>query len=974
MRRTLRHPCSTLQTAACCGVLLGVLALPALAQFGQNKVNYRSFDWRVLETEHFSIHFHVTERETARQAAAMAERGYTYLSEFFDHQFQDKIPLVLHSDHGAFEQSNIIPGLVSESTGGVTESMKGRVSLPITGSMRELNHVLVHELVHAFQFDIGKHRPAGVRWTNQPLWVMEGMAEWVSHGIDPITAMWVLDAQRHDELPTAHALAFTRDIRVYRMGQALFQVIADNYGPDRVRRILSPTPRRAQHAELADSTRVVLPPDGPALRASRETGTPFWDENSQDGRTLDELWTAYADSLLDALGSDLVPPDSVAEVITRGEEYGRSFHLAPTLSSDGNRVLYYTSRGISNELFVATRMEDGWERHALVQGERTAELEQLPLLSASADWAPDGRSVVFVSTRGGHDDLSIFDTQRGKITRRFETHLFSVGNPSFSPDGKRIVFSALSGGREDLFLIDVASGELTQLTHDAYSERTPRFSPDGKCILFATDRGSATHFDDLLAGPWNIAVLELVAASDALMSQDGGSSDLRAGDVSLLVDTPANDFAPVWSPDGDAFAFVSDRTGTHQVHSYDFATGLTQRRTRFASGVVGIVPTGPAFSWSASGHLAYSVFDNGGWHLYRTFGFPEDLPGGVDAPGLQWTHSHPAPVFAEAASRAETTEHGYAARLTPDALFIGSLSFGTGGGYASGEMILGDMLANHFVYIGGGVSSRFEQTEGIVQYLNTGGRWQWGLAGYRFSDLYTTRASPAFVLQTYAVRHGLSGQVRYPFNRFRRVELSMGVETTDGPSGSLLFFGGQPTQVRRFWYGVPGLALVQDNSAYSGFTPVAGGRWRVSASQALGNLNYGYASLDWRRYLNVAMRGALALRLASAATFGNQPLVLYSGGPFSFRGADYNEIVSTRFTLSSVEARFPILPWSESLRGVVFTDAVVAWNGQAIGEQPVWTAFGAGVRLFVGFPLRLDHAFTEFGRGSRTHFSIGFDF
>jgi hypothetical protein len=127
---------------------------PALAQFGQNKVQYRDFHWRIIETAHFRLHYYEQERESALEASRMAERSYEYLSKFYDHQIEDKIPLILYSNHQDFEQSNVIYGFISEGTGGVTESLKGRVTIPLTGSYGELNHVLTHELVHAFQFDM----------------------------------------------------------------------------------------------------------------------------------------------------------------------------------------------------------------------------------------------------------------------------------------------------------------------------------------------------------------------------------------------------------------------------------------------------------------------------------------------------------------------------------------------------------------------------------------------------------------------------------------------------------------------------------------------------------------------------------------------------------------------------------------------------------------------------------------------------
>ena len=189
--------------AALALVLLAAWAGPARAQFGQNKVQYRQFRWHILETDHFQIHYYEQERSAALEAARMAERSYEYLSDFFQHEVEDRIPLILYSSHHDFQQSNVIAGFISEGTGGVTESLKGRVTLPLTGSYAELNHVLTHELVHAFQFDIAKREMRGMLgMTSLPLWMMEGMAEYVSNGMDPVTSMWIVDAVHRHKLPT----------------------------------------------------------------------------------------------------------------------------------------------------------------------------------------------------------------------------------------------------------------------------------------------------------------------------------------------------------------------------------------------------------------------------------------------------------------------------------------------------------------------------------------------------------------------------------------------------------------------------------------------------------------------------------------------------------------------------------------------------------------------------------------------------
>ena len=64
---------------------LGAVALfilPAFAQaqyFGRQKVQYEDFDWRVMETPHFDVHFYPQEQTVTTDAARMAERWYSRL-------------------------------------------------------------------------------------------------------------------------------------------------------------------------------------------------------------------------------------------------------------------------------------------------------------------------------------------------------------------------------------------------------------------------------------------------------------------------------------------------------------------------------------------------------------------------------------------------------------------------------------------------------------------------------------------------------------------------------------------------------------------------------------------------------------------------------------------------------------------------------------------------------------------------------
>jgi outer membrane protein assembly factor BamA len=338
-------------------------------------------------------------------------------------------------------------------------------------------------------------------------------------------------------------------------------------------------------------------------------------------------------------------------------------------------------------------------------------------------------------------------------------------------------------------------------------------------------------------------------------------------------------------------------------------------------------------------------------------------------------------------------DRDYKARLTPEYAVLGAVYVGNTGAAGSGQLLLGDMLANHYLLIGGNLRSELDESELLLQYANLGRRWQWGIAGYQFRDDIGVFTAPDSARYRSLVRRGVAAQLAYPFNRFRRVEFSVDLQTVSDEVAQVLFVNGEALVSggtrSQFYYAIPELALVHDNSAYSGFTPVTGGRWRAAVSQAVGDIDFTFGLLDWRRYFNIKTRGALAVRLLGAGSRGEDTQILRIGGPDTFRGADYGEIVGTRVAIGNFELRFPIIPSTELIRGVVFVDAATAWDtsfspkladsGGPLGLtlRDLNLAYGFGVRGYIGLPLRFDAAIpTDLRRNGdwRTNFSIGLDF
>lgn len=313
--------------------LMGFAATPAAGQyFGRSKVLYTQFDFAVLTTPRFDVYYYPVERQAAEQAARLAERWYARLSKLFHHELKGRQPLILYASHPDFEQTNAVGGELGEGTSGVTEFLKRRIVLPLAGPLAETNHVIGHELVHAFQFDItgeGQGRFGVSGAARLPLWFIEGMAEYLSRGpVDPNTAMWLRDAAQRHTLPTLNQLYDPRYFP-YRYGQALWAFIAGRFSDAVVGDILRKAGRTGD-AERALAAVTGIPADSLILR-----------------------WHAAVEADYGPLARATEPPETYGRLLV-GAGAHPGLNVAPALSPDGNQVIFFSEKDLfSIDLYLA---------------------------------------------------------------------------------------------------------------------------------------------------------------------------------------------------------------------------------------------------------------------------------------------------------------------------------------------------------------------------------------------------------------------------------------------------------------------------------------------------------------------------------------------------------------------------------------------------------------------------------------------
>jgi len=548
--------------------------------------NHPELKWQTIETENFYVHFHTGAERTAKIIAKIAEDVHGPMAKFYGYVPDTKVHWIIrdHEDYSngaTYYYDNKI------------EIWASAMDFELRGTHNWLRNVITHEYTHLINL---------------------GAARKMTRVVPAIyfQMMDYEDEKREDVLfgfpnkIVSYPLSQTVVPHWFAEGTAQFQIPGLNY-------------------ENWDSHRDMI------LRTATVQDYLL---------TLNQMGVFEKNSI----GSEMVYNQGFSLVLYLNRHYGvktiadlnaaQSSHLRLTFNGAAKKVLGISEDQLYQDWKTTLKQVYAQRLYSIQQNIHQGDfIYELGTANFYPRWAPDGKSVAFLSNKGrdylGQTSLVIyhFETRETKMARGGVSSSFA-----WSPDGKQLIYAknnkidAHGSHYYDLFVFDLGKKKETQLTKNKRIH-SPDWSATGdkivcvnnsdgtnNILVFDINTKELTQLTDFKAGEqiyqprWShngkVIVYGISTANTrdiAMISADGKTQ------TRLITDEfDARD--PVFSTNDQELIFSYDKTGIYNIYSYHLKTGRLKQLTNVVGG---------AFMPTVNGRdqIVYGQFDGGKYKI-----------------------------------------------------------------------------------------------------------------------------------------------------------------------------------------------------------------------------------------------------------------------------------------------------------------------------------------------------------------------
>ena len=517
--------------------------------FGQNRIQYKNFDWYYYSTNNFDIYYYPGGQEYALEAIDFLEDEFVDLTDKLGYAPYSKTKIFIYNSIHDLQQSNVgIDGAVY-TIGGRTDFVKLQLEVAYPGQAHKFTEDLIYKLSSTLIQDMLYGGSLAEAFQNSyllslPEWFINGAARYLAYGWSREMDDYIRDYMSRKKIKKLQRLD-GKDAAI--IGQSIWNYIAVQYGQGNISNILNLTRIiRKEENSIANT-----------LGVSFKTFLEDWKNYYLVQRLeVEENYVQVEDEKL------LKDVKNSKELITTSVSFNK----------DADKVAYATLKNGKYQVYV-TEVSSGKTQKITSGGYRINGQDvdkYLPLL----DWQ-DEFTLGVVLFKRGFLYLNTYNLETGQKGQKPLNRFRQVESFSFNDNGRLAVISGDIDGQNDIFLIAMNRNALRRITRDMYDDLDPAFVPGTAAIVFSSNRTSdSVRVSDVelenLDNNFNLFVYDL---------------DTTTTNFYRLTNTYGEDRKP-YAKNINEIYYLSDQKGISNLYRYNLYDTIITQVTNFDESII----------------------------------------------------------------------------------------------------------------------------------------------------------------------------------------------------------------------------------------------------------------------------------------------------------------------------------------------------------------------------------------------------
>lgn len=440
-------------------------------KYGQNRVQYRTFNWQYYDSTHFRTFYYDHGKANALYAINVAEQELTNILYLMGGGLPKKINIIIYNSFGDLRQTNI--GRKNEETndanGGKLDVMGDNIPIYFNGDHEQLKAQIRKGVAGKIKDNMlfGDNLKEVVKNA-----VKMNLPEWYTTGyVSYIADNWT--AEKETELkalvsakPSGHFLDFSM-VNPNLVGHSFWHFISNQYGENNISNLLYLTRFRKTVNYALEAV----------LRKPAKDIFLEWE-------------SIYRQGLLDQKET----PDSIngQKVFARIKTKPNASYSQFTISPNGREVAYVEK--LDGQFAVKVFDTKYNKSYEVVNGGVRGAMEladpDYPMLS----WSASGKKMAVLYQRKNMLNLRIFTSGKRAMENRYisPNKIERITGMCFMEDENSLAVAGIKKGQSNLYKLTIRNNRFEPISKDLFDDKNPVYVQNGlqHGILFLSNRSS----------------------------------------------------------------------------------------------------------------------------------------------------------------------------------------------------------------------------------------------------------------------------------------------------------------------------------------------------------------------------------------------------------------------------------------------------------------------------------------------------